>query len=244
MDPFAPETFGELNAHDYDERNDPGTTAEEVALIREMAGNGRVLELAIGTGRVAIPLSQAGVDITGIEASQLMVDRMREKPGGKDIPVIIGDMAKVAVDGSFDLAFLVFNTIFNLQSQEEQIHCFENTSKHLKPGGTFLVSAFVPDFGSFQNNQQVGIRHMARDSVWLDTCRHDPAGQLLEFQRVKVTESGLRLVPLRLRYIWPAEMDLMARMAGLVLKDRWAAWDRSKFGPDSKMHVSVYEKRT
>lgn len=241
MDPFAPETFGELNARDYDEHNDPGTTAAEVALIRELAGDGRVLELASGTGRIAIPLAQAGVDISGLEASPLMVDRMREKPGGEEIPVMIGDMSKFAVDGTFDLIFLVFNTIFNLQSQEEQIQCFVNVSKHLTSGGIFLVAAFVPDFNSFQNNQRVGLRQMARDSVWLDTCQHDPVQQLLEFQRVRVTEEGLRLVPLRLRYIWPAEMDLMARMAGLTPKEKWGGWDKSPFDANSEMHVSIYE---
>lgn len=242
MEAFDPETFGLLNAHDYDARNDPGTTEAEVALIKELAGSGDVLELAIGTGRVAVPLAQAGVNISGIEASQPMVDKLREKAAGKDIPVALGDIADVSIDGMFDHIFLVFNTLFNLQTQREQIRCFENVSKKLKENGTFLVSAFVPDFNAFQSHQRVGIRQMEHDSVWLDACQHDPVDQILEFQRIYLKESGLRLVPLRLRYVWPSEMELMARLAGLHLKSRWGGWDRSKFDANSKMHVSVFEK--
>ncbi|TYC52309.1 class I SAM-dependent methyltransferase [Rhodobacterales bacterium] len=244
MDPFEPETFGELNADDYDERNDPGTTGESVALIREIAGNGRVLELAIGTGRMALPLAAAGVDISGLEASPLMVEKLRQKPGGRDIPVVVGDMADVDIDidGQFDHIFLVFNTLFNLQSQEAQLSCFANVARRLSPGGTFLVEAFVPDFSNFQNDQRVGIRQMQRDSLWLDTVQHDQVGQMLEFQRVRMSESGMRLVPLRLRYVWPSEMDLMARLAGLRLAERWGSWEKAPFTASSKMHVSLYEK--
>lgn len=238
---FDPETFGELNAHDYDLRNDPGTTAEAIALIREIAGTGRVLELAIGTGRIAVPLARAGVDISGVEGSPLMVERLREKPGAEHIPVVIGDIADVAIEGSFDHVFLVYNTLFNLQTQDAQLRCFANVAKRLNRGGTFLVEAFVPDFSSFQNRQRVGIRQMDRDMIWLDAVQHDPVGQLLEFQRVRLSEEGMRLVPLRLRYIWPAEMDLMAKLAGLRLADRWGGWNRETFGADSKMHVSLYE---
>ncbi|GAB2183290.1 class I SAM-dependent methyltransferase [Roseibium sp. LAB1] len=243
MKPFDTDTFGELNAHDYDERNDPGTTAQSVALIRELAGTGRVLELAIGTGRMAIPLAEAGIDISGIEGSPLMVERLRQKPGGMEIPVMIGDMADVGIDGTFDLVFLVFNTLFNLQTQDAQVRCFENVAKRLAPGGTFLVEAFVPDFGTFQNGQRVGIRQMDRDKVWLDATLHDPVAQMLEFQRVLLSEEGMRLVPLRLRYAWPSELDLMARLAGLQLVERWGSWTRSPFQPDSKMHVSLYRKK-
>lgn len=242
MDPFEPETFGELNAHDYDERNDPGTTEQSVALIREIAGGGRVLELAIGTGRMALPLMAAGVNVSGIEASPLMVEKLRQKPGGEDIPVVIGDMADVGIDGPFDHVFLVFNTLFNLQTQDAQLRCFENVARRLSPGGTFLVEAFVPDFSGFQNGQRVGIRQMASDCLWLDTVLHDPVGQMLEYQRVRISESGLRLVPLRLRYVWPSEMDLMARLAGLRLAERWGSWEKAPYNASSKMHVSLYEK--
>lgn len=242
MEPFEPETFGELNADDYDERNDPGTTGQSVALIREIAGGGRVLELAIGTGRMALPLAAAGVDISGIEASPLMVEKLRQKPGGRDIPVVIGDMADVGIAGPFDHIFLVFNTLFNLQSQEAQLRCFANVARRLSPGGTFLVEAFVPDFSGFQNGQRVGIRQMQRDSLWLDTVQHDPVGQMLEYQRVRMSESGMRLVPLRLRYVWPSEMDLMARLAGLRRVERWGSWEKAPFTASSRMHVSLYEK--
>ena len=182
------------------------------------------------------------MDIAGIEASAEMVEKMREKPGGKDIPVVIGDMADVAIEGPFDHVFLVFNTFFNLQSQEAQVRCFGNAAARLNEGGTFLLAAFVPDFSTFQNEQRVGIRQMERDSLWLDAVQHDPVEQMLEFQRVRLSEDGMRLVPLRLRYVWPSEMDLMARLAGLSLKHRWGGWDKSDFTANSKMHISVYEK--
>lgn len=242
MEPFDPATFGELNAEDYDERNDPGTTEATVRFIRELAGNGRVLELAIGTGRIAVPLALAGVDISGMDGSSEMIEKMREKPGGKDIPVVIGDMADFYIEGPFDHAFLVFNTLFNLQTQEAQLRCFENVARCLRAGGTFLLEAFVPDFSTFQNRQRVGIREMERNRLWLDSVQHDPVRQLLEFQRVRLSEEGIRLVPLRLRYAWPSELDLMARLAGMRLSERWGDWDRSAFHANSTKHISLYEK--
>jgi len=242
MEGFDETTFGTLNADDYDALHDPGTTAESVALISELAGHGRILELAIGTGRMALPLVALGHDVSGIEGSPLMVEKLRAKPGGKAIEVVIGDFADVAIDGPFDQVFLVFNTFFNLLSQEAQVRCFANVAQRLARGGTFLVETFVPDQSGFADGQRVQTKRLDMTTVWLEAARHDPVRQLLEFQRIRITQDGVRMVPLPMRYAWPSEMDLMARLAGLSLRNRWGGWDRRPFDASSKMHVSVYQK--
>lgn len=243
MDPFTISTFGELNAEDYDALHNPGSTDETVRFISDLNLSGAdILELAIGTGRIALPLTAHGYKVSGIEGSPEMVAKLREKPGGEDIPVVIGDMADAAIDGTFDHAFLVFNTLFNLQSQKEQARCFANTAKRLNPGGSFLIEAFVPDMSGFHDNTRVSARNFSRNSVWLDAVQHDPVRQLLEFQRIRITESGTKLVPLRLRYAWPAEIDLMAQLAGLKLEGRWGGWTREPFSSRSRSHISLYRK--
>ena len=242
MKGFGPATFGELNAEDYDALHDPGTTDAAVEVIAELAGMGSILELAIGTGRIALPLTRKGLDVAGIDASPDMIAKLHEKPGGGDIPVTIGDFADVSVESKFDHIFLVFNTLFNLQSQDDQVRCFKNVADRLNDNGTFLVEAFVPDFSDYKHGQNVRTKRLDMDSVWLEAALHDPVQQRLEFQRIRFTNDGMRLVPLPLRYAWPAEIDLMAKLAGLGLKYRWGGWDRSPFNANSKMHVSVYEK--
>lgn len=242
MEGFDETTFGTLNAEDYDALHDPGTTAESVALISELAGQGRILELAIGTGRMALPLVALGHDVSGIEGSPLMVEKLRAKPGGQAIEVVIGDFADVAIDGPFDHVFLVFNTFFNLLSQEAQVRCFANVAQRLTEGGTFLVETFVPDHSGFADGQRVQTKRLDMTTVWLEAALHDPVRQLFEFQRIRITQDGVRMVPLPMRYAWPSEMDLMARLAGLSLRDRWGGWDRRPFDASSKMHVSVYQK--
>ncbi len=242
MDGFGPATFGELNADDYDTLHDPGTTDATVKLISELAGDGVILELAIGTGRIALPLAQAGHTIAGVEASPDMVAELRAKPGGEAIPVTIGDMADFSVDGRFDHAFLVFNTLFNLPSQESQVRCFQCVADHLVDGGTFLVETFVPDLSDFTRHQRVGTKRVAMDSVWLEAIAHDPVHQVLDAQRIRITQQGVQLVPLPMRYAWPSEIDLMARLAGLSLRHRWGGWSREPFTADSKMHISVYQR--
>ncbi len=242
MEGFDETTFGTLNADDYDALHDPGTTAESVALISELAGQGRILELAIGTGRMALPLVALGHDVSGIEGSPLMVEKLRTKPGGEAIEVVIGDFADVAIDGPFDHVFLVFNTFFNLLSQEAQVRCFANVAQRLTEGGTFLVETFVPDQSGFADGQRVQTKRLDMTTVWLEAALHDPVRQLLEFQRIRITQDGVRMVPLPMRYAWPSEIDLMARLAGLSLRDRWGGWDRRPFDASSKMHVSVYQK--
>lgn len=237
---FAPDTFGALYADTYDARNDPGTTDESVALISELAGAGRILELAIGTGRMALPLVARGHDVTGVEASPDMVAQMRAKPGGAAIPVVIGDMADVPVEGVFDHIFLVFNTIFNLTAQAAQVRLFANVARHLAPDGTFLVETFMPDFSGFHENQRMKTRFMDLGNLMFEAVQHDPVVQRLQYQRVRIAADQLTLSPLVMRYIWPAEMDLMAQMAGLTLHCRWGDWHRGAFTANSRMHVSVY----
>ena len=243
MENFGPATFGTLNADDYDALHDPGTTTETVELIVQLApAHGKLLELAIGTGRIALPLAQMGFDVTGIEGSPDMVAKMREKPGSDGIRTVIGDIADVDITGEFDHAFLVFNTLFSLRSQEAQIRCFANTAKRLKPGGTFLIETFVPNFTGFTENQRVKTKHLDMNSVWIEAVTNDPVNQVFEFQRIRITQDGTKLVPLPMRYAYPPELDLMARLAGLQLKHRWGGWDKSAFTAESKFHVSVYEK--
>lgn len=239
---FRPETFGDLNADDYDQHHDPGTTDAAVDLISRIAGSGRILELAVGTGRVALPLAAKGHDVSGIEGSPKMVEHLRQKPGGADLTVVIGDMADVDIEGPFDHVFLIYNTLFNLTSQDAQKRCFKNVARALNPGGSFLIEAFVPEHSQFQNNARVGINRMGMDHVWLDAIQHDPVSQQLNFQRVRITGEGTRLVPLQLRYAYPSELDLMAELAGLTLENRWGGYAEEPFTADSKMHVSVYRK--
>lgn len=242
MKEFGPATFGELNAEDYDALHDPGTTEESVALISELAGTGKILELAIGTGRMALPLVARGHDVSGVEGSPEMIAKLREKPNGADIPVEIGDYADVPNTGPFDFVFLVFNTLFNLAFQADQVRCFHNVADRLAPGGTFLVETFIPDLTSFTNDQRMRTMHVDFKSVWFEAVKHDPVTQVLEHQRVRMSEDGTKLIPLVMRYAWPMEIDLMAQMAGLELEHRWGGWKREAFTAKSDMHVSVYRK--
>lgn len=243
MDNFGPATFGDLNAADYDETQDPGTTDLTVDfLCNLMGGKGHALELAIGTGRVALPLAARGITVSGIEGSSDMVAKMRAKPGGDAIQTVIGDMADVAIDGTFDHAFLIFNTLFNLQTQADQVRCFQNVAAKLPKGGTFVVEAYVPRMDDFTNHQRVSTKSLTRDMVRLEALMHDPVRQLFEMQRIFITEAGMKMVPLPMRYAYPPELDLMGQLAGMRLRDRFGGWLKEPFTKDSGMHVSVYEK--
>jgi len=242
MKDYGPESFGELNAENYDAEHDPGTTDDSVALLAKLANGKKTLELAIGTGRVALPLAACGIDISGIEASPDMVTKMREKPGGKDIPVAIGDMACFELGDRFDFAFLIFNTLFNLTSQEAQISCFKSTAAHLNSGGAFLIETFVPDLSQYTGNQALRTRHVDAKSAWIEAIQHDPVNQIINYQRIRFSKDGMRLVPLPMRYAWPQEIDLMAKFAGLTLEARWGGWLNQPFSAHSRMHVSLYRK--
>ena len=191
---------------------------------------------------MALPLKARGFEISGIEGSPAMVEKLCEKPGGADIPVVIGDMADAAIEGQFDFAFLVFNTLFNLTSQVEQVRCFCSVADRLAPGAAFLVETFVPDFSAYHDHQSLRTMKIGFKSLWFEAKMHDPTRQVIEYQRVRITEEGTTLVPLVMRYAWPQEIDLMAELAGLTLQHRWGGWKREPFTAESTMHVSLYRK--
>jgi SAM-dependent methyltransferase len=244
MEGYGPATYGDRWADVYDSwvtdrLGKPGTLTS-VDRLAELAAGGRVLELAIGTGRLALPLAGRGVEVHGIDASEAMVARLRSKPGGDGIPVTIGDFADVGVDGTFDLIFVAFNTFFALTSQDDQIRCFQNVAQHLTAGGVFAMEGFVPDLTRFEAGQAMRALRVTTDSVDIEASRHDPVAQTVVTQHIVISEEGTRLRPVHLRYAWPSELDLMARLAGLRLRERWGAWDRSPFTASSALHVSVY----
>jgi SAM-dependent methyltransferase len=241
MDRYEPETYGEQIADVYDDLHGMDPTAA-VELLASLAGDGPVLELGVGTGRVALPLAARGNEVHGVDASHAMVERLRSKPGGDDIRVTFGDIADVAVDGTFSLVFVVFNTFFAILDQDDQMRCMANVAARLAPGGRFLLECFVPDPCRFDRGQRLSVWSLELDQLRLEAARHRPAQQRVEAQHVLVTPAGVRLVPLALRYAWPAELDLMARLAGLRLAHRWGGWNREPFDDDSSSHVSVYEK--
>lgn len=246
MKGFGPKTFGELYATDYDATDGTGMDAEtrdSVDVLAELAGGGPVLEFAIGTGRVALPLATRGLSVHGIDASKEMVEKLREKPGGDAIPVTIGDMAETRVEGAFDLVFLVFNTILNLTSQEAQVRCFQNAADHLTGKGVFVIETVLPELDGVVNGHAVRGMGVTKDSARFEVVTHDPVTQTLNYQRVVISGDGTaKLHPLAMRYAWPSEFDLMARLAGLELRHRWGWWDRRPFTAKSTSHVSVYGK--
>ncbi|MEM7459688.1 MAG: class I SAM-dependent methyltransferase [Pseudomonadota bacterium] len=242
MKEFGPSTFGDLNADEYDALHNPGTTDDCVNLIADLAGHGDVLELAIGTGRVALPLVQQGLKISGFDASPQMLDILKHKPGGSDIPAWLADMASFDLEQEFDFAFLVFNTLYNLTTQDEQVRCFQQVAKHLRPGGKFLVEAFMPNRETFENNQAVRTKHVDYDKVWLEAVQHDPVAQTLNYQRIRISQNGTELKPLPMRYVWPAELDLMARLAGLSSVAHWGGWHKQPLNRDSAFYVALYER--
>jgi SAM-dependent methyltransferase len=234
-----PEFFGEHWAEIYDEGRDLDPTPA-VEFLARLAEGGRVLELATGTGRVALPLAARGIAVEGIEASEAMAARMRAKPGGDAIPVAIGDMADVQVEGPFRLVYLIYNTLYNLPTADRQVDCFRNVARVLDADGAFVLECFVLDPAQYDRGQRVEALSVKEDAVVLQVTRHDPAAQRLFKQHLVFDAGGFRGFPVALRYCWPSELDLMARLAGLELAERYAGWDRSPYGSDSESHISVY----
>jgi hypothetical protein len=218
-----------------------GDETAAVAFLAQLAGPGPALELGIGTGRIALPLAARGIRVDGIDLSPAMVDQLRTKPGGDQLSVTMGDLADVPVLGTYRLIYVVFNTLFNLLTQEDQVRCFENVAAHLAADGSFIVEAFVPTFlYQLRNHQYVDTEAVEVDEVRLDLLRHDPATQMIEESHVSLSGAGVRLNPVVQRYAWPSELDLMARIAGLRRKGRWGGWDREPFNSSRSAHVSVY----
>lgn len=235
-------TFGERNAETYDSGPERADTPDTVDFLAELAGDGPALELAIGTGRVGLKLAQRGIRVDGIEASQAMVDKLRAKPGGDRLDVTIGNYADVDVRGKYRLIFLVFNTLSNLQTQDEQVRCFQNVAAHLEDDGLFVVEAGVPDLGQVRAGQYVEAEFVDLDAVGLDVARIDPITQRMDENHVVFGADGIRMYPVVTRYTWPSEMDLMARLAGMRLRERWGGWLREAFTAASRSQVSIYER--
>jgi SAM-dependent methyltransferase len=243
MERYDAATYGDRIADVYDQRVAArGDTEDAVAFLAEHAGGGPVLELGVGTGRLALPLAARGLEVHGIDASERMVARLRGKPGGARLPVTIDDFTEVPVAGRFRLVFVAFNTFFALSGQEAQVRCMAAVADRLQPGGAFVLEAFVPDLTRFDHGQQVSVTELGLDRVRLDLARHDPVTQRVDTQHVELALGGGRWDPVRLRYAWPAELDLMARLAGLALEDRWGGWRREPFTAASTQHVSVYRR--
>lgn len=235
--------FDERIAATYDD--DPSISAPEVVdpvvdLLAQLAGEGAALEFAIGTGRIAAPLAQQGVSVRGIELSQAMVARLWEKPGAAGIKVTIGDMATTRVEGSFTLVYLVFNTIGNLTTQEAQVACFRNAAAHLEPGGCFVIEVGVPDLRRLPPGESFRVCQGGEDRWGID--EYDVVNQGLISHHLRIRDGAVNRFSVPFRYVWPAELDLMAQLAGLTLRDRWGGWNHEPFTAESSMHVSVWEK--
>lgn len=239
-----PDYFGEDVAADYDEgvaeMFEASVIEQAVDLLVEMAGDGEALELGIGTGRIALPLAERGVSVKGIDLSQAMVDQMRGKPGGEDIEVAIGDFATTKVEGSFSLVYLVFNTIMNLTTQAEQVACFRNAAAHLQAGGRFLIEVGVPQLIALSPGETIHVFRFEEDRWGFD--EYDIANQGEISHHFKMVGDELKRDSIPFRYVWPAELDLMAQLAGMSLRHRWADWNREPFTADSTKHISVWEK--
>ena len=236
--------FGPEVAVDHDEGSADMFTPEKVDptvdLLVSRAGTGRARELGVGTGRVALPLARRGVPVHGIDLSEAMVAELRGKPGNEEIETTIGDFASTRVEGSFSVAYLVFNTIMNLTSQDEQVDCFCNVAAHLEPDGRFVIEVGVPDLRRLPEGQTAVPFHVSDTQLGFDL--YDTATQYMSSHHVRIVDGQSRHGSIPFRYVWPAELDLMARIAGMHLVHRWEDWEGTPFTERSGQHVSVWEK--
>ena len=239
----APGAYGERIAADYDDLHahvDPGDAVEALA---RLAAGGRVLELGIGTGRIALPLAASGVEVHGIDASESMVAKLRAKPGGEAIPVTIGDFADAGVDVEFELIFVAFNTFFALLTQREQVRCVRNVAARLSPRGVFVVEAFVPDLSRYDHaGHALRTHRVDAERVLISASTLDRVQQRISTRLVSLGGQAVTQYPIEIRYVWPSELDLMAQLAGLGLRARWSDWRGGAFDAASSSHVSIYER--
>lgn len=241
MTDYQDNTYGDRIAEVYDRLYsdfDPAC----IDLLAELAGPGPALELGIGTGRIALPLQHRDVLLHGIDASQAMVAKLKAKPRGAEINVLISSFARFSIDRQFRLVYVVFNTIFDLLDQESQVQCFQSVSRHLCPDGHFVVEAFVPDLTRYTDFQAVRLVDLSEQAIRIDVAQLDPVAQRIESRHLLVSKDGIRTYPVKLRYAWPSELDLMARNARLRLRDRWSSWSKDPFTRDSTKHISVYAR--
>lgn len=236
--------FGEQVAARYDDSTadmfESDVVDPAVDFLAGLAGDGRALELGIGTGRIALPLAERGVPVHGIDLSTAMVDQLRAKPGGDAIDVTIGDFATARAEGAFSIAYLVFNTIMNLTTQDAQVACFRTVADHLERGGRFVVEVGIPDLRRLPPGQNARPFHVSKTQWAFDL--YDVATQAMSSNYVRVNDGRGEFRTIPFRYVWPAELDLMARLAGLELRERWEDWTRRPFTNESDRHVSVWEK--
>ncbi len=236
--------FGERVAQRYDESSadmfQSAVVDPVVDLLADLAGHGAALELGIGTGRIALPLARRGIRVHGIDLSEAMVARLRAKPGAQQIGVTIGDFATTTVEGRFSVAYLVFNTIMNLTTQDGQVACFQNVAAHLEPGGCFVIEVTVPALQRLPPGETVRAFNLSATALGFD--EYDVASQGLISHHYTVVDGDLEVYSPPFRYVWPSELDLMARLAGMTLRERWSGWRREPFTSDSTKHVSVWEK--
>ena len=237
--------FDEQIAERYDETSAdmyrPEVLEPAVDFLADLAGDGAALEFGVGTGRLALPLSARDVRVHGIDISEPMLDQLRRKPGAERIGLTAGDFATARVEGSFRLAYLAFNTITNLTTQDEQVACFRNAAAHLEPGGCFVIEVFVPSLRRLPPGERVRAFDVGRTHLGFDEYT-DFVGQILHSHHYWIEGGGLRTFSAPFRWVWPAELDLMARLAGMTLRERWAGWTRERFTDESASHVSVWEK--
>jgi SAM-dependent methyltransferase len=218
-----------------------GDEAAAVAFLAQQARGGPALELAVGTGRIALPLAAQGIRVDGVDIAPAMVAELRAQTGGEAMAVTLGDFADVPVDGHYALIYIVWNTFFNLLTQDDQVRCFANVAAHLGEDGVFVIETYAPAFlYRLQNDQYVEAEAIEVDAVRLDVLRHDPVAQVIEESHVTLGAAGMRFNPVVQRYAWPSELDLMARLAGLRLRQRWGGWNQEPFTGESALHVSVY----
>jgi len=237
--------FDEQLAAHYDESSvhmyRPEVLEPAVDFLEQLAGDGAALEFGVGTGRLALPLSGRGVPVHGIDISEPMLEQLRRKPGAQRIGLMAGDFATARVEGSFRLAYLAFNTITNLTTQEEQVACFRNAAAHLERGGCFVIEVFVPALRRLPPGERIRAFDVSRTHLGFDEYT-DFAGQILYSHHYWKEGDALRTFAAPYRYVWPSELDLMARLAGMTLRERWAGWSREPFTDESPSHVSVWEK--
>lgn len=216
-------------------------TDAEVAGLAQLARGGRVLELGVGTGRVAIPLAATGLDVHGIELAPDMLDQLRSKPGSEAVTIHLGDMADMDIDGSFNLIYAVFGTLFMLPTQDDQVRCFQQAAHKLTPNGKLVIEALMPRPTTYEGGGKVTVADANDDRVIINVSENDALAQTIQTRQVVLRPSGIEIHPVRIRYSWPSELDLMARVAGLRLHARWSTWEGRPFTAQDPRHISVYE---
>jgi len=236
-------TYGQRIADVYDDfyhlfRTDAPAAVDFLA---HLAKGRRVLELGIGTGRIALPMVERGIRMHGVDSSDAMIEKLRAKPGGGEIPIEMGNFANLKIGGRFSLIYVVFNTFFALLSQDDQVRCFMRVAKRLTPDGAFVIEAFMPDLARFDHGQRTSTTLISEARTILEVSKVDAATQYVRAQHVVIDPAGVHRYPVELRYAYPPELDLMARIAGMRLRERWGGWDRRPFTSESASHVSVYE---